>query len=52
MPLSVTQEDVKVLVDSLNFAQKVDRSLELIREAYEEYGYRLVVLFPAVFNQI
>ncbi|MFQ5923966.1 MAG: phosphoadenylyl-sulfate reductase [Anaerolineales bacterium] len=43
MPLSVTQEDVKSLVDGLNFAQKVDRSLGLIREAYEEYGGRLVV---------
>jgi phosphoadenosine phosphosulfate reductase len=43
MPLSVTQEDVKSLVDGLNFAQKVDRSLGLIREAYEEYGDRLVV---------
>jgi phosphoadenosine phosphosulfate reductase len=35
--------DVKGLVESLNFAQKVDRSLWLIREAYEEYGDRLVV---------
>jgi phosphoadenosine phosphosulfate reductase len=30
-------------VDDLNFAQKVDRSLGLIREAYEEHGDRLVV---------
>ena len=35
--------NVKELVESLNFAQKVDRALELIREAYEEYGDRLVV---------
>lgn len=37
-PESFTQ-----LVESLNFAQKVDRSLTLIREAYEQYGDRLVV---------
>jgi len=43
MPLSITQEDVKSLVNGLNFAQKVDRALGLIREAYEEYGDRLVV---------
>ena len=35
--------DMKNLVDGLNFAQKVDRSLALIREAYEEHGERLVV---------
>ncbi len=43
MPLSATQEDVKSLVDGLHFAEKVERSLGLIREAYEEYGDRLVV---------
>jgi phosphoadenosine phosphosulfate reductase len=43
MPVAVRSENVKGLVDSLNFAQKVDRALELIREAYEEYGDRLVV---------
>ncbi len=43
MPLCVPQEDIKSLVDGLNFAQKVDRSLGLIREAYGEYGERLVV---------
>jgi phosphoadenosine phosphosulfate reductase len=37
------QIDIKELVDGLNFAQKVERSLELIRQAYEEYGDRLVV---------
>ena len=43
MPLSDVQEDVKALVDGLNFAQKVERSLGLLREAYEEYGDELVV---------
>lgn len=36
-------EDVRKLVDGLNFAEKVDRALRLIQEAYEEYGDRLVV---------
>ena len=36
-------EDVTSLVDGLNFAQKVDRSLELISKAYQEFGDRLVV---------
>jgi len=35
--------NMKNLVDGLNFAQKVDRSLALICEAYEEHGERLVV---------
>jgi len=43
MPVIVKQEDMKSLVEGLNFAQKVDRSLGLIGEAYEEYGDRLVV---------
>lgn len=43
MPLVATQEDIKSLVDGLNFAEKVERSLGLIREAHEEYGDRLVV---------
>ena len=43
MAVIANQEDVKRLVESLNFAQKVDRSLGLIREAYEEFGERLVV---------
>ncbi|MHC4718370.1 MAG: phosphoadenosine phosphosulfate reductase domain-containing protein, partial [Planctomycetota bacterium] len=43
MSISVTQEDVKALVDGLNFKQKVDRSLSLIAEAYGEYGDGLVV---------
>lgn len=36
-------EDVTVLVTGLNYAQKVERSLELITAAYEEYGDQLVV---------
>ena len=32
--------DVKSLVDGLNFAEKVERSLRLIREAYDEFGLR------------
>jgi len=44
MPLVVKKpEDISSLVDGLNFAQKVDRALGLIREAYEEFGDRLVV---------
>lgn len=43
MPLNTTQEDIKSLVDGLNFAEKVERSLGLVREAYEEHGEGLVV---------
>ncbi len=43
MSLLRTQEDLKVLVETLNFKQKVDRSLQLIKEAYEKYGDGLVV---------
>jgi len=43
MAIAATQEDIKSLVDGLNFAEKVERSLHLIREAYEQYGDRLVV---------
>jgi len=43
MPLSATQEDIKSLVDNLNFSEKVERSLNLIQEAYDEYGDGLVV---------
>jgi phosphoadenosine phosphosulfate reductase len=35
--------DVRELVDSLDFARKVDRSLALLREAWQTYGDRLVV---------
>ncbi|MGD8239817.1 MAG: hypothetical protein PVH68_14760, partial [Armatimonadota bacterium] len=43
MAVTVVETDNSCLVESLNFAEKVDRSLELIREAHEEYGNRLVV---------
>ncbi|MBM4031634.1 MAG: phosphoadenylyl-sulfate reductase [Planctomycetes bacterium] len=43
MAVAAVQEDVKALVESLNFAQKVERSLALISEAYEEFGDGLVV---------
>ena len=37
------KEDVKTLVETLNFKEKVDRSLRLIEEAYRIYDQRLVV---------
>jgi phosphoadenosine phosphosulfate reductase len=43
MGLLSVAEDVRGLVDGLNFAQKVERSLRLIRQAYEEFGDGLVV---------
>jgi len=43
MSLVETKEDLKVLVESLNFKQKVQRSKALIQEAYERYGDSLVV---------
>jgi len=43
MTIRTTQEDVTTLVGTLNFAQKVDRSLRLIEQAYAEFGDRLVV---------
>ncbi len=43
MPITAVTEDVRELVEGLNFAQKVDRSLGLIREAHEQFGERLVV---------
>ncbi len=39
----VAGEDLKRLVEELNFSEKVERSLRLIREAHEQYGDRLVV---------
>ncbi|MBI5116798.1 phosphoadenylyl-sulfate reductase [Candidatus Poribacteria bacterium] len=36
-------QDMRSLADKLNFVEKVDRSLGLIREAYEQYGNRLAV---------
>jgi len=41
--MRVSKEDVAPLVKTLNFRQKVDRSLGLIAEALQEYGDRLVV---------
>jgi phosphoadenosine phosphosulfate reductase len=38
-----TAEDAAELVEKLNFAQKLERSLELISRAYEQYGDGLVV---------
>src|SRR5512136_1360175 len=43
MQLTATQENIKELVETLNFKEKVERSLELIRQAYAEYGDYLVV---------
>ncbi|MBU3911133.1 MAG: phosphoadenylyl-sulfate reductase [Candidatus Omnitrophica bacterium] len=43
MSLLETKEDLKVLVEALNFKQKVGRSLQLIKEAYAKYGDGLVV---------
>jgi len=43
MGLLESKEDLKTLVETLNFKQKLERSLELIREAYKKYGDGLVV---------
>lgn len=43
MSILGTKEDLKTLVETLNFNQKVDRSLTLIKEAYRKYGDGLVV---------
>ncbi|MCD6287633.1 MAG: phosphoadenylyl-sulfate reductase [Candidatus Hydrogenedentes bacterium] len=43
MSFTAVNEDVAALVANLNFAEKVDRSLRLISEAYEHYGDSLVV---------
>ncbi len=40
---SVADADVKELVETLNFAQKVERSVNLIEQACREFGDRLVV---------
>jgi len=39
----LVEEDLAALVDTLNFKQKVDRSLSLIRSAWQEFGDALVV---------
>lgn len=43
MGLLENKDDLKALVETLNFKQKVDRSLALIKEAFEKYGNGLVV---------
>ncbi len=43
MQQDITSEGLREMVDSLNFAQKVDRTLGLLREAYQEFGDGLVV---------
>ncbi|MHC4788372.1 MAG: phosphoadenylyl-sulfate reductase [Planctomycetota bacterium] len=43
MSVNAVQEDVRGLVEGLNFAQKVERSLDLIRDACQAFGDRLVV---------
>jgi len=41
--LQNNKDDLKELVDKLNFKEKIDRSLALIKEAYQEYGDGLVL---------
>ena len=41
--LQAIEEDIASLVNGLNFKQKVERSLRLIEQAYQEYGQGLVV---------
>lgn len=43
MSLLDNKDDLKKLVEDLNFKEKVDRSLALIEEAYKKYGDGLVV---------
>ncbi|MFH1305770.1 MAG: phosphoadenylyl-sulfate reductase [Candidatus Omnitrophota bacterium] len=43
MALLDAKDDLKTLVETLNFKEKVERSLRLISEAYEKYGTGLVV---------
>lgn len=43
MGLTKNKEDLKALVESLNFKEKVERSKDLIRQAYKVYGDSLVV---------
>jgi len=43
MSLLKNTDDIKEMVDGLNFAEKVERSKQLIQEAYEQYGDKLVV---------
>lgn len=43
MSLLENKDDLKALVEDLNFKEKVERSLALIKEAYAKYGDGLVV---------
>lgn len=43
MGLLENKDDLKELVENLNFKEKVDRALALIKEAYDRYGDGLVV---------
>jgi len=43
MLLNLESREIQYLVENLNFAQKVERSLNLIRDAYQKYGDNLVV---------
>jgi len=43
MSLLDNKDDLKALVEKLNFKEKVERSLALIDEAYKKYGDELVV---------
>lgn len=43
MGLLANDDDIKKLVNDLNFKEKVDRSLTLLEEAYDRYGDGLVV---------
>jgi len=43
MSILDNRDDLRVLVETLNFKEKVERSKELIREAYRRYGDSLVV---------
>ena len=43
MDLNVNNDDLKLMVDTLTYKQKVERSLALIDQAYKKYGEGLVV---------
>lgn len=43
MSILDNKDDIKTLVETLNFKEKVERSMELIREAYKKFGDSLVV---------
>ncbi len=43
MSLAATDQDLEKLVEGLNFAEKVERALSLIEQAFRLYGEKLVV---------